>query len=385
MRESADEIEPSGGDGMFDAESSRNNMPDRGFFSTSGRLETSVAAAGAMLTRARNTSFGQKLDYTNDSLTKGEIAILRFLTAIELIESDLWQQYNELGGTTTVEQNNYQLALQFLNRHGSTYISANAVNEIEHSTYLRTYLESEGIEPANLDEFRSLRGSTATGSQNVGRLTNLMHLNIDAICHLRCRSDNKPGFGADSSQGFRIANRPAIPYADSELSDTSHVQAIANTAALHFRFIEQGVSSLYTSLSQNVKRIKVLKITLGIGGQEIAHFLEWTNFAANVVQDPPFRFDHSDTSITNQGTSFSSEVKFRRFLFQTDSWLSSRGKSIRKDLPLNSVIRPENGRFGSAVATIESFTENGLFFGQSTNFLRTLMALAEEADTAVSS
>jgi hypothetical protein len=366
---------------MFEADGSRKTTLDRGFFSTNGRLEASVAAAGAMLTRVRSTSFGQKLDYTNDSLTKGEIAILRFLTAVELIESDLWQQYDELGGATTAGQNDYQLALQFLNRLGSKCITANAVNEIEHSTFLRTCLESEGVEPVNLDEFRILRGSIATGSQNVGRLTNLMHLNIDTNCHMRSCSDDKPSLRADSSQDFRIANRPAIPCADSEFGDPSHVQTIANTAVFHFRFIEQEISSLYTNLSQRVKRAKVLKITLGIGGQEIAHFLDWTNFAANVVQDLPFRFDHSDT---NQATP-DSEVTSRRFLSQVSPRFSSRGTSSRKDLPLSSVIRRVNDRFCSAVTTIERLTENGLFFGQSTKLLRTLMTLAEEADAAVSS
>ena len=33
------------------------------------------------------------------SLTKGDAAILRFLAAAEIIESDLWLQYQELGGT----------------------------------------------------------------------------------------------------------------------------------------------------------------------------------------------------------------------------------------------------------------------------------------------
>jgi hypothetical protein len=370
---------------MFEAESSRKTTLDRGFFSTIGRLEASVAAADAMLSRARSTSFGQKLDYTNDSLTKRETAILRFLTAIELIESDLWQQYDELGGATAAEQNDYQLALQFLNRLGSECITANAVNEIEHSTFLRTCLESEGVEPVNLDEFRILRGSTATGSQNVGRLTNLMHLNLDTSWHGRYRPANTE-FDPPIPRAMRVVNRPSIPRSEEDLSEPEHIQVIANTAAFHFRFIEQGVSSLYTSLSQRVKRARVLKNILGIGGQEIAHFLDWTNFAANVVQGLPFRFDDSDASVTNQGTTFpDSEVTFQSFSFQTSPRFSSRGISIRKDLPLSSVIRPVNDRLCSAVATIESFTENGLFFGQSTTLLRTLMALAEEADAAVSS
>ena len=31
-------------------------------------------------------------------LTKGDAAILRFLAAAEILETDLWQQYNELAG-----------------------------------------------------------------------------------------------------------------------------------------------------------------------------------------------------------------------------------------------------------------------------------------------
>src|SRR5260370_16407590 len=34
----------------------------------------------------------------SDSLTKGDVAILRFLSAAEILETDLWRQYNELGG-----------------------------------------------------------------------------------------------------------------------------------------------------------------------------------------------------------------------------------------------------------------------------------------------
>src|SRR5438128_8628707 len=32
------------------------------------------------------------------ALTSGDAAILRFLAAAEILETDLWQQYNELGG-----------------------------------------------------------------------------------------------------------------------------------------------------------------------------------------------------------------------------------------------------------------------------------------------
>ncbi len=55
---------------------------------------------------------------------------------------------------------------------------------------------------------------------------------------------------------------------------TCTFKAIANVAAFHFGYIEQGGSSLYAALSQKVSSLEVLKITLGIGGDEVAHFLE---------------------------------------------------------------------------------------------------------------
>ena len=39
-----------------------------------------------------------KKGHTGGHLTRGDAAILRFLAAAEIIESDLWQQYNELAG-----------------------------------------------------------------------------------------------------------------------------------------------------------------------------------------------------------------------------------------------------------------------------------------------
>ncbi|GAC1391803.1 MAG: hypothetical protein NVSMB38_13320 [Ktedonobacteraceae bacterium] len=39
----------------------------------------------------------------SSSITQGDAAILRFLAAAELLESDLWLQYNELGGVQDSE------------------------------------------------------------------------------------------------------------------------------------------------------------------------------------------------------------------------------------------------------------------------------------------
>src|SRR5437588_11189901 len=57
-----------------------------------------LAAAGAAATGAG--LFGNGLAFGQEGgLTRGDIAILRLLAAAETIETDLWQQYSELGGT----------------------------------------------------------------------------------------------------------------------------------------------------------------------------------------------------------------------------------------------------------------------------------------------
>ena len=225
---------------------------------------------------------------------------MRFLAAAELIESDLWQQYSELGGVTEGAQSTYQLALQFLDGDGSQYITSNTIDEISHAVFLNAYLESKGADPVNFDEFRTLQGSTATGAQNIGRLTNLMHLNVDTSWYVRYRSVTNPDFGATFSQALNISNRPAIPRTDADFNSSERIQVIANTAAFHFGYIEQGGSSLYASLSQKVCHAEVLRITLGIGGDEIAHFFEWVDFAGNAVQGLPFSFDNAQKPVTDR-------------------------------------------------------------------------------------
>src|ERR1700719_4649139 len=146
------------------------------------------------------------------------IAILRFLAAAELIESDLWMQYAELGGVTEGTQNNYQLALQFLDPDGSQYITSNTIDEISHANFLNGYLESKGADPVNLDEFRILLGSQATGAQDIGRLTNLMHLNVDTSWYIRYRSTTNPDLGATFPQALTLNGVTAIPRTNADFN-----------------------------------------------------------------------------------------------------------------------------------------------------------------------
>ena len=282
--------------------------------------------------------------------------------------------------------NNYQVALSNLDGDGPQYISSNTLDEISHAAFLNAYLEFRGAEAVNFDEFRTLEGSSAKGSSGIKRLTNLMHLNVDTSWYVRYRSATNPDLSATFPQALTLKNVTAIPRDNNDFEGASnpnfpgndHVQAIANVAAFHFGYIEQGGSSLYASLSQKVTDLEVLKVTLGIGGDEIAHFLQWVDFAGNGVQAPVAPF-----------TDKISGLKFPDFfsplnpLIQPSLIFPVPCEFISSKLPHVAIIRPLTDKFGGAVATIASFTADGLFFGQSEKFLKTVQQLALEADAAV--
>src|SRR5258705_2663148 len=58
-----------------------------------------VPATALLATKARASG-----DDGGGKLSKGDASILRFLAAAEIIESDLWEQYWELGGVSFGEQ-----------------------------------------------------------------------------------------------------------------------------------------------------------------------------------------------------------------------------------------------------------------------------------------
>ncbi|MFZ0506344.1 MAG: twin-arginine translocation signal domain-containing protein [Chthoniobacterales bacterium] len=361
------------------------NLSSRRSFLKKSAFATGAAVLGAGLLGVNKVAFGQD---SGGSLTKGDVAILRFLAAAELIESDLWTQYAELGGLTPGQVppevnpnqplNPYQAALSNLDGDAQQYISSNTLDEISHATFLNAYLESKGADAVNLDQFRTLPGSQATPVSGSGGpfLTNLMHLNVDTSWYLRYRSATNPDFGATFPQAITITNRTAIPRTNADFANAKLIQVIANTAAFHFGYIEQGGSSLYAALSQKVSSLEVLKITLGIGGDEIAHFLEWVDFAGNGVQ-PPI------APISAEGLTFPNFfVTPGTPLFQPNLIFPIPCEFIAADLPQCAVIRPSSDKFGGARATIASFTADGLFVGQSTQFFDVVNQLAEEADAA---
>lgn len=325
--------------------------------------------------------------FDRTGITHGDISILRFLAALEILETDLWQQYNELGGIQDKEvpggsgSSAYTAALVTLDGDMPQYIHDNTEDEFTHFTFINGYLLSKGAKPANLDRFRTLNGSTATGAQKVKRLTNLMELTVDTTWWSRYRSRNKnPDFGdkfPPAIPGLLKGKFPAIPRSDADLNPPDHIKAIAYTAAFHFGTIEQGGSSLYPSLAQRVTNVEVLRILLSIGPTETAHFQTWHDKAGNVnpLTDPTNGLMFPDLNNGPFPPGFGVED------FQTNLIMPEPTVFLSPNLPVCSIIRPTETQ-GAAMGAVRALTADGLFIGQSPAFFAELNELAAHADMA---
>jgi hypothetical protein len=317
------------------------------------------------------------------NLHSGDAAILRFLAAAEIIEADLWQQYNELGGIQDKEVPGgsgspvYIKALEELDSDMSQYIHDNTDDEFSHSSFINAFLKSRGAERVDLDRFRVLPSSKATGAQQIGRLTNLMELTVDTSWWTRYRSDNKnPDLGDSFSQaipGLSKGTFAAIPRSDADLQPHDHIQAIANTAGFHFCFIEQGGTSLYPSLAQRVSDPEVLRVLLSIGPTEAMHFQTWHDKAGNAppLTDPTNGLEFPNLNVPPFGGE----------QFQTNLIMPEPTIFLKKSLPIVSIVRPTDTK-GAATGAVEALTADGLFKGQSDAFFGFIKELAREADAA---
>src|SRR5437899_3691512 len=340
-------------------------------------------SAGAVLGAKGNAETAR----STGKLSRGDAALLRFAAAVELIEADLWQQYNELGG---VQGGNpaYIAALSNLDGDMPQYIADNTDDELSHAAFLNAYLISKGEEPVDLDAFRTLSSSQASGAKDIGTLTNLLKVNVDLSWYTRYRSTQNPDFGANLKGPFTIENEPAIPLNDSDTPpdqpqpvppatpQQARMQAIANTAGFHFAFIEQGGASLYPTLAFKATDPEVLRILVSIGGVEIDHFGLWHDKAGNAVAQPLAGVTDPETGLT-----FPNLNNPPTELTQTNKILPEPCNFISKSLPQCSVIRPTLTQNGGAVATIKAFTDDLLLLGQSPAFFALVNRLALEADS----
>jgi len=317
-------------------------------------------------------------------LTRGDADILRFLAAAEIIEADLWQQYNELGGIQDSEVPGgtgnpaYTAAVEVLDGDMDQYIHDNTDDEITHAAFLNAYLASKGGEPVNLDQFRTLPSSQATGAQNIGRLTNLMQLTVDTSFWTRYRSDSlNPDFGDTLPQAIptlAVGEHTAIPRTDADTTDPNFLQAIANTAGFHFAFIEQGGTSLYPSLAQRVTQDEALRILLSIGPTETMHFQTWQDKAGNA---PPLTAVDPVTGVSVTFPDLNADGE----ILQTNLIMPEPTIFLSRTFPIVSIIRPTETK-GAAMAALNALTADGLFIGQTPAFFALLTQLAQAADHA---
>ena len=340
-----------------------------------------AGATGAVLPAAALTATGASA--ATSTLTKGDANILRFLAAAEILESDLWTQYMELGGaaatsgelgSTTGGNAAYIAALQSIDMDMPQYITDNTDDELSHAAFINAYLKAHGAQPVDLEKFRTLPGSTATGSSGKKRLTNLQKLTVDTSWYTRYRSNENPDLGLAPAQLITIHNRPAIPVTNADDSPANHIQAIANTAAFHFAFIEQGGSRLYITMAQKVTSLEVLRIVLSIGGTEVDHFSLWHDKVSGALAPP--------NNVSDNGLSFPDLSGSTDPLKQTNKILPEPCDFLSESLPEVSIIRPSTVQNSGAVAAVRAFTADNLFMGQSPQFFETITDLAEAADAA---
>jgi hypothetical protein len=361
-------------------------------------IAAGAVTVGAGLLAGGSSTFAQ--EEKSGHLTKGDAAILRFLAAAEILESDLWLQYQELAGTQDDEVSTlasklipgypslptggsplYANAIAQLDSDMAQYIHDNTEDELSHEVFINAYLASKGADTVSLDQFRTLPSSKATGANQFGRLTNLTQLSVDTSWWTRYRSRTQnPDFGDTFPQAIptlAVGQHTAIPRTDADLSNSNHLQAIANTAGFHFGTIEQGGSSLYPSLAQRVTHPEVLRIVLAIGGTEIMHFQTWSDKAGNAP-------DTTDTDpITGAKVVFdlASAARFSTEDFKSNLIMPEPTVFLSKNLPTVSIIRPTETK-GAAMGALKALTADGLFIGQSKEFFAFLTDLAEDADAA---
>ncbi len=260
----------------------------RGFLIGVGAAGATALAGGALGASSAFASSG--------GLSKGDTAILRFLAAAELLETDLWQQYAELGGVNGGNPA-YIAALENLDGDMPQYISDNTDDEASHASFLNAYLRSKGEQPVNLDEFRTLPSSKATGARQIGRLTNLQKLNVDTSWYTRYRSTKNPDLGATFPQAVNIMDEPAIPLNDTDTPPgmSQPVPADAPRAAeadagdrehgrVPLRHDRAGrLEPLHDDEPQGVAASRCCGSSSRIGGIEVNHFAVWHDKAGNAV------------------------------------------------------------------------------------------------------
>jgi hypothetical protein len=357
---------------------SKRSISRRSFLGKSLAVGAGTVGAGFFInTRTARASGG---------LTPGDAALLRFPAALEILEADFWIQYNELGGIPDSEvpggsgNAKYRDALEVLDEDMAIYIHDNTDDEITHHRFLNAYLASKGMPTVNLEPFRTLHGSTATGSSGKLRLTNLMRLTLDTSWWTRYRDPfHNPDLDPthvfpQAVPSLHVGQHTAIPRTNADTNDPNFLQAIANTAAFHFPTIEQGGNSLYPSLAQRATHEEVIRILISIGPTETMHFQTWSDKAGNA---PPLT---AVDPVTGVSVTFP-DLEVSNQLLNKSLIMPEPCPFLSRSLPPCSIIRPTKTE-GAAMGALRFLTAMGLFRGQSQAFFAFMTQLAQAADAA---
>jgi hypothetical protein len=372
---------------MQDTWSSMKTAINRRSFVKNGLTAATIATTGVGLLANSSTALAD--EEHSGSLTRGDAALLRFAAAAEIIETDFWVQYNELAGIQDSELPDgsgnpaFTAALSMLDSDMSQYVHDNTDDENTHQSFLNAYLASKGADTVDLEPFRTLTGSTATGSSGKLRITNLMQLTLDTSWWTRYRDgthnpDLDPNFTFPQAiPDLAVGEHTAIPRTDDDTKDPNFLQAIANTAGFHFPTIEQGGNSLYPSMAQRATSVEVLRILISIGPTETMHFQTWADKAGNA---PPLTAVDPVTGVSVTFPDLNSPP-FGGPEFQTNLIMPEPCQFLSRKLPRCSIIRPTETK-GIAMGVVNFLKAMGLFTGQSGAFFKLLKDLAEDADEA---
>jgi hypothetical protein len=361
---------------------------DRRSFLKAGLAATGAATVGTALLARATVASAQ-----TGSLTAGDAAMLQFLAAGEAIEADFYTQYNELGGIQDSEVPGgtgnpvYTHHLARIDPNFPQHIHDTADDEISHQSFLNAYLVANGAAAVDMEPFRTLPGSAATGSSGKLRLTNLMQLTVDTSWWTRYRSstnnpDVNPTMFEQAIPDLHNGQFTAIPRTDDDLHPLEHIQAIANTAAFQIPTVEQGGGSLRLAMAQRATSVEVLRLLISMGPIELIHFQTWSATAGSAppLTDPTNGLNFPDLNSGVDPNTGATGAAVRE-MFQTNLIMPEPCPFIDASLPACSVVRPTNTN-GVAMGALKFLTAMGLFIGQSPAFFTFMTNLATAADAA---
>ena len=389
------------------------NSASRRRFLQNGMIAAGAATIGTGLSPGSLSAFAQGADDSGGKLSRGDASILRFLAAAEILEADVWEQYWELTSGAVRHKGDfaskinpstgkppvgtggnalYTTALELLDSDMPQYIVDNTDDEFSHTNFLLEYLKSRGANTAELDllvgpHFRTVPGSVATGSAKKGRLTNLTKLTVDTSFWSRYRSDSaNPDLGdtgfIQAVPSLNVGQHTAIPRTDADANNPDLIKAIAFTAGFHFAFIEQGGTSLYPSLAQRVSDPEVLRVVLSIGPTEAMHFQTWHDKAGNAnAANPPLTVVDPTNNSTVTFLDLATAPTPNDELLQAALIMPEPCPFVNRSFPVCSIVRPTETD-GAAMGAVKALTADGLFIGQTAEFMQLLNDLARDADQA---